>query len=360
VAAVESTPYRTKIIRVATLLGGLYFFLYFVLPETVLEDVGIVDKHDKISNGFIAIGAMAIGLGLINLVASHGAKVAFRRAGWINSLALLVGLVSMLVVTAGQWVQGLSVTADIRKVQLVSEFAQRIIDDEEAMAATQGASPRAVPPLSERVTALTRYTREVLGGLEGYSRRSEAFNGQEARRVLLDELRANSVKTEEAVRRVESESWTAFGAAKIEPLIAIGQESNKIAGSYFVLRRLDREETLIQRLYDLLYNGLFNQLGSAMFALLGVYIAAAAYRAFRVKTMESALMMIAAVIVMLGQISFGRTIYEEMPAIRQWLLEVPNSAAFRAIRLGAGVAGLMLAIRMWLSIESKSFSSRKK
>jgi hypothetical protein len=63
---------------------------------------------------------------------------------------------------------------------------------------------------------------------------------------------------------------------------------------------------------------------------------------------------------MLGQISFGRTIYQEMPAIRQWLLEVPNSAAFRAIRLGAGVAGLMLAIRMWLSIESKSFSSRKK
>jgi hypothetical protein len=49
-----------------------------------------------------------------------------------------------------------------------------------------------------------------------------------------------------------------------------------------------------------------------------------------------------------------------MPSIRQWLLEVPNSAAFRAIRLGAGVAGLMLAIRMWLSIESKSFSSGRK
>jgi hypothetical protein len=97
-----------------------------------------------------------------------------------------------------------------------------------------------------------------------------------------------------------------------------------------------------------------------MFALLGVYIAAAAYRAFRVRTIESALMMSAAVIVMLGQISFGKEIYEGMPSLRQWLLEVPNSAAFRAIRLGAGIAGLMLAIRMWLSIESKSFSSEKK
>jgi hypothetical protein len=97
-----------------------------------------------------------------------------------------------------------------------------------------------------------------------------------------------------------------------------------------------------------------------MFALLGVYIAAAAYRAFRIRTVESALMMTAAVVVMLGQISFGKEIYEGMPSIRQWLLEVPNSAAFRAIRLGAGIAGLMLAIRMWLSIESSSFSSEKK
>jgi hypothetical protein len=107
-----------------------------------------------------------------------------------------------------------------------------------------------------------------------------------------------------------------------------------------------------------------------MFALLGVYIAAAAYRAFRVKTLESALMMTAAVVVMLGQISavflmlnlgsFGEDAYRILPKARQWLLEVPNSAAFRAIRLGAGVAGLMLAIRMWLSIESKSFGVGKK
>jgi hypothetical protein len=96
-----------------------------------------------------------------------------------------------------------------------------------------------------------------------------------------------------------------------------------------------------------------------MFALLGVYIAAAAYRAFRIQSVESALMMTAALVVMLGQISFGKMLYSEMPAIRQWLLEVPNSAAFRAIRLGAGVAGLMLSIRMWLSIESRKGGGHK-
>jgi hypothetical protein len=71
-------------------------------------------------------------------------------------------------------------------------------------------------------------------------------------------------------------------------------------------------------------------------------------------------MMAAALVVMLGQISLGHLISDELPAARQWLLEVPNAAAFRAIRLGAAVAGLMLAIRMWLSIEPKSFSGGKK
>jgi hypothetical protein len=135
---------------------------------------------------------------------------------------------------------------------------------------------------------------------------------------------------------------------------------NRLAGSYAALLRFESEHTLTQRSYNFLYDGLFNSLGSAMFALLGVYIAAAAYRAFRIRTLESALMMVAAVIVMLGQISFGKALYENLPAVRQWLLEVPSSAAFRAIRLGAAVAGLMLAIRMWLSIESRGFSGDKK
>ncbi|RME58194.1 MAG: hypothetical protein D6780_07130, partial [Candidatus Dadabacteria bacterium] len=112
--------------------------------------------------------------------------------------------------------------------------------------------------------------------------------------------------------------------------------------------------------YDLLYLGLFVPLGSAMFSLLAVYIAAAAYRAFRIKNVETVLMMTTAVIVMLGQIPFGIWIYKDLPLVRAWLLEVPNSAAFRAIKIGAAVAGLVMALRMWLSIESEGFTKKGK
>ena len=100
-------------------------------------------------------------------------------------------------------------------------------------------------------------------------------------------------------------------------------------------------------------------LGSAMFSLLGAYIAAAAYRAFRIKTWESSLMMFAALVVMLGQISYGSLLYHDMPLVRGWLLEVPNSAVSRAITIGSTVAGFVLALRMWFSIESDSFSKKK-
>ena len=92
-----------------------------------------------------------------------------------------------------------------------------------------------------------------------------------------------------------------------------------------------------------------------MFSLLGFYIAAAAYRAFRISSFEALLMMSAAVIVMLGQIPFGALISEYFPELRLWLLKFPSAGAFRAIKIGALIAGLGMAFRMWFSIESSSF-----
>jgi len=114
-----------------------------------------------------------------------------------------------------------------------------------------------------------------------------------------------------------------------------------------------RESSLNRSAYNLLFQGLWTALATAMFSLLGFYIAAAAYRAFRVRSVESALMMVSAVIVMMGQIPFGVWLYEGFPALRSWLLSVPSAAAFRAIRIGAGVAGLLMALRMWLSLDRK-------
>jgi hypothetical protein len=347
--------FRAIVMRVVTFLGGIYFFLYFVLPEALLESLGVNGAHESISNGFIAVGAMAIGLGIINIVASHGSRVIFLKQGWFFSIALLFGLIAMISVTAGQWRMSQRQAADVRRVQIVGEFAGRIVEDAKAGAGNEkSVSPAGTfPAVSQRVDALRRYGGDILATIR--SERDGIYQtvaANEALKVLLGELESAAAETEKALASLPVQIGEQLDSQAESALLAVSGSAARLGSTYSIVKRKDAEHLMVNRLYSFLYDGLFNQLGSAMFALLGVYIAAAAYRAFRIRSIESALMMTAALIVMLGQISFGKFVYEDMPAIRQWLLEVPNSAAFRAIRLGAGVAGLLLALRMWLSIES--------
>jgi hypothetical protein len=350
----QANDTRAKLIRIFTFLGGIYFFLYFVLPESAVTAIGMKTHHEEISNGFIVVGAMALGLGLFNIIRAHGARCIFQRPGWFNSLALLVGLFAMIGATTAQWLENMRNTGDIRTVQVMGEFATRIVED-----ATTPPPDRSVPPLPERVSALMRYGNDRTALIQQHTDLSVAAGTNGAASVLVQEVRERLGQVKSKLDEMQRRDWSQPTEENKALLTSFSQDATRLSSSYSIIKRAHDSHSTTQKIYDFLYDGLFNQLGSAMFALLGVYIAAAAYRAFRIRTVESALMMIAAVIVMLGQISFGKEIYEHMPTIRQWLLEVPNSAAFRAIRLGAGVAGLMLAIRMWLSIESKSFSSER-
>jgi hypothetical protein len=342
----QPTDRRAQIIRACTFLGGIYFFLYWLVPEKFVEAIGLTERHESISNGFIAVGAMAIGLGLFNLISAHGDRIVFRKQGWAYSLALLLGLFSMLIVTIAQWQQGLATTAEVRKSQVIGEFAQRIVEDSE-----KGAS---VPPLPVRVEALRRYTGERLAEIDATTLAGGGSDGP-----FQDEVRRAASSVRLALVGLSAVGGDALSPEGKQALIEVAKAGGKLGATESTLLRNRSAATTIHQLYRFLYDGVFNQLGAAMFALLGVYIAAAAYRAFRIRSVESALMMISALVVMLGQISLGQLISDQLPELRQWLLEVPNSAAFRAIRFGAAVAGLMLAVRMWLSIESKSFSSGK-
>jgi hypothetical protein len=87
-----------------------------------------------------------------------------------------------------------------------------------------------------------------------------------------------------------------------------------------------------------------------MFSLLAFYIASAAFRSFRIKNFQSGLLLLGAFIVILGQSPLGTYLSASLPSVRNWLLLVPSSAAFRGIAIGSSIAALVLAIKIWLSI----------
>ena len=98
---------------------------------------------------------------------------------------------------------------------------------------------------------------------------------------------------------------------------------------------------------------------ATMFSLLAFFIASAAYRAFRARTLEATLLLGAALIVMIGNVPIGDAIWntvmpfrDNLPSdARQWILDNPNLSARRGIILGISLGVISQSIRIILGIE---------
>jgi hypothetical protein len=111
------------------------------------------------------------------------------------------------------------------------------------------------------------------------------------------------------------------------------------------------------RLRTWIYNYIFAPCNATMFALLAFYIASAGFRAFRARNTEAALLLGAAVIVLLGRAPIGRAISDALPAMTEWLVDVPNNAGRRAIIMGAALGGIVTGLRVILGLERSHLGS---
>lgn len=117
---------------------------------------------------------------------------------------------------------------------------------------------------------------------------------------------------------------------------------------------------------DLLFMRLQFPLGATMFGLLAAYLVSAAYRAFRIRTWEAAVLAVVAGLVIITQVpmaQFGLSLlgpswiekgaYLDAQAahVRNWVLLTVNDAVQRAVGFGAFVGALAMALRLWLSLD---------
>jgi hypothetical protein len=103
--------------------------------------------------------------------------------------------------------------------------------------------------------------------------------------------------------------------------------------------------------YDWLFQNLQAPMMATMFSMLAFFIASAAYRAFRARTVPSAILLATAVIVMLGRIPMGQYIYDALPSWASWIMMVPSVAVQRGIIIGAALGAASMSLRILVGIE---------
>lgn len=106
------------------------------------------------------------------------------------------------------------------------------------------------------------------------------------------------------------------------------------------------------------FNHLFVPMQATMFSLLAYFIASAAFRAFRVRSLDATLLAVTAVVVMLGRVPIGDAMSDGfLPALSDWIMNVPNLAAKRAIMIGAALGAISTGLKVIMGIERNFLGS---
>ncbi len=143
-----------------------------------------------------------------------------------------------------------------------------------------------------------------------------------------------------------------------------------------VALKLAENPSFVGRTKDLLFDGLLQVMDAAMFSLIAFFIFSAAYRAFRIRSVESTILLGTAFIMMislmgaivvpwnnfvqdsLGHGNPGAWInWLRLTDISGWLSDTIQTPAIRAVNFGVGIGALAMGLRIWLSLERGGVST---
>jgi hypothetical protein len=92
--------------------------------------------------------------------------------------------------------------------------------------------------------------------------------------------------------------------------------------------------------YTWIFANVYTSLGATLYAITGFYIFSAAYRAFRARNIDAAILLIAGIFVLLANAPIGEVIWQGFPIIGNWFNNVGQIPGMRTFTV-VGALGLL-------------------
>jgi uncharacterized phage infection (PIP) family protein YhgE len=110
-----------------------------------------------------------------------------------------------------------------------------------------------------------------------------------------------------------------------------------------------------QDAFSFLFDGLYLPLGTAVFSIMVFFIASATRRAFNARNIDAVLLLVAGIIVMIGNAPIGKILSPYFPRMAAWLMKYPNVAGTRAVMIGAALGVVATGFRVIVGIDRSYF-----
>jgi hypothetical protein len=99
-----------------------------------------------------------------------------------------------------------------------------------------------------------------------------------------------------------------------------------------------------------IFDYVYYPLQSTMAALLAFFIMSAAYRVFRLRNAEAAILLVTSLFMLLAQLPPIQALSPYLPILREWFLTIPVTAGMRGIVLGISLGTIATSLRILLAV----------
>ncbi len=357
---------KKRVPLIIVFVTGVAMIVQFFIPPWPFSDLA-----ETVQTWVRVIMAGAMALGIASLLAVNLNKIYRQREGWPYSIVTIFG-VFLMAAMGFIWGPGETYRIPVDSPAAFDGFTQanqvdpgdpdavaQALDEEIASlraevedraeeGVTEGAILREVnlrfqrrwgaSPLQIRLAPTVReYIEEQPEGLRSHSLVEEALeaNQQAVYDRLVDAGEMEGLDLDQRQELAESVFEAEFTETwNMAPLDMLAAATHDQRNPFFWG-----------------YQYLYYPLSATMFSLLAFFVASAAFRAFRARTAEATLLLVAAFFVMLGRVPLGTYIGQWVPDLAQWIMNVPNTAGMRAIMIGIALGTVSYSLRIILGYE---------